>query len=246
MQLKLTVEYDGSDFAGWQVQPRGQRTVQAELERALGVVLRSAVRVRGAGRTDAGVHAMGQVAACRVDPVPADLDRFRTSVNGVLARDVAVRRVELVDDGFDPRRHARRRRYAYRIWNDPVRSPLWSTRSWHVRRALDVAAMSDAARRLMGRHDLESFRGADPNPPATTVRDVFESRVDAAGALLEYTIEATAFLKHMVRNIVGTLVEVGLGERASGEIDALLAACDRRLAAATAPPHGLVLMAVSY
>lgn len=246
MQLKFTLEYDGGAFEGWQIQARGARTVQGELERALAIVLREPVRLRGAGRTDAGVHATGQVASCPVASPPSDLGVLRARLNGVLARDVAVRRVELVDDAFDPRRQARRRRYAYRVWNDPVRSPLWSRHSWHVAAPLDHSAMRDAANRLIGRHDLESFRGADPDVPRSTVREIFESRLDGDGPLVVYVIEATAFLKHMVRNVVGTLVDVGRGFRAPDSMAALLAARDRRLAAPTAPPHGLVLESVEY
>jgi tRNA pseudouridine38-40 synthase len=246
MQLKLTLEYDGGAFEGWQRQPRGHRTVQGEVERALGVVLRGSVRVRGAGRTDAGVHAAGQVATCPVADVPVDLGRFRASLNGVLSRDVAVRRVEVVDDHFDPRRHARRRRYVYHVWNGPVRSPLWSRWSWHVATSLDVPAMDAAAARLTGRRDFESFRGADPCPPASTVREVFLSRVVSDDALLRYEIEASGFLKHMVRNIVGTLVEVARGRRSTESIDELLAVRDRRRGAPTAPARGLVLTGVEY
>lgn len=246
MQLKLTLEYDGTAFEGWQVQPDGRRTVQGEIERALGVVLRIPVRVRGAGRTDAGVHATGQVATCPLAAPLVDLARLRASVNGVLSHDVAVRRIELVDDAFDPRRQARRRRYVYRVWNEAVRSPLWGRLSWHVAHPLDVSAMADAAGRLVGRHDLESFRGADPVPPATTVREIFVSRIASEDGLVVYTIEATAFLKHMVRNVVGTLVEVGRGVRRPDAMCELLAARDRRLAAPTAPARGLVLVAVEY
>jgi tRNA pseudouridine38-40 synthase len=246
MQLKLTLEYDGGGFEGWQLQPSGHRTVQGEVERALGIVLRVPTRVRGAGRTDAGVHATGQVASCPVADVPSDLGRFRASMNGVLSRDVAVTRVEIVDDAFDPRRHARRRRYVYRIWTGGARTPLWHRWSWHVPGPLDVSGMRVAASRLVGRHDFESFRGADPAPPPSTVREVFVSRVVTADDMLVYEIEATAFLKHMVRNIVGTLVDVARGHRRAESIDDLLATRDRRCAAASAPARGLVLTGVDY
>jgi len=247
MQLKLTIEYDGGGFHGWQIQPDGRRTVQGEVEHALAVVLRSTVRVRGAGRTDAGVHATGQVASCMVPPgTSLDLRRLRVSLNGVLARDVAVRNVELADDAFDPRRHARRRRYRYRIWNDPVRSPFWERVSWHVPVPLDAGAMAAAAAMLLGRRDMESFRGADSDRPESTVREIFTSRVVREDAMCVYVIEATAFLKHMVRNIVGTLAAVGRGERSPSSLGPLIAARDRRLASPTAPPRGLVLEAVEY
>lgn len=246
MQLRLTVEYEGTAYQGWQLQP-GDRTVQAVLEHALATALREPVRVRGAGRTDAGVHACGQVAAVRVSRVPTDLDRLRKSLNALTPDDVAVREIAVVDDAFDPRRHARSRVYEYRILNASAPSPFWRRFAWHVPHRLDAAAMAAAARTFEGEHDFAAFRGADAEPVRSTVRRVLESRL-AVGAhgLVTYRIEATAFLKHMVRNVVGTLVEVGQGTRAPDAMPALLAGRDRTRAGATAPPHGLVLVAVRY
>ncbi len=246
MQLRLTVEYEGTRFLGWQLQPGGP-TVQGELERALAVVLREPVRVRGAGRTDAGVHARGQVAAARVSAPPADPGRLLRSLNALLPDDVAVRDVALVDDGFNPRRDARSRVYEYRILASPAQSPFWRRWSWHVPRPLDVGAMAAAALALVGEHDCAAFRGADAKEtPRSTVRRIFESTVRADPPLLVYRVEATAFLKHMVRNVVGTLVEVGLGERATGCMAELLAGRDRTRAGATAPARGLTLVEVRY
>src|SRR5262249_5041980 len=212
VQLRLTVEYEGTRFLGWQLQPGGP-TVQGELERALAIVLREPVRVRGAGRTDAGVHAMGQVAAVRITRPPADLGRLLRSLNGVLPRDVAVREVALADAAFDPRRHARSRVYEYRILNAPAPSPFWRAWAWHIARPLDTGAMDAGAGCLVGEHDVAAFRCADAKEtPRSTVRLVHESRISRDGPLLVYRVEASAFLKHMVRTIVGTLVEVGLGE----------------------------------
>jgi tRNA pseudouridine38-40 synthase len=209
-------------------------------------VLRERVRVRAAGRTDAGVHAAGQVVAMAVHGIPDDLGRLRDSVNALLPDDVVVTHVELADDAFDPRRQASSRVYEYRIWNVATPSPFWRRYAWHVRDALDREAMDAAAGHLIGRRDLESFRGSDPEPVRSTVRNVLESRVRRDGPLLIYRIEATAFLKHTVRNIIGTLVEVGRAVRPAESIPALLAARDRRQAAATAPACGLVLVAVRY
>jgi tRNA pseudouridine38-40 synthase len=221
--------------------------VQGELERALGIVLRAPVRVSGAGRTDAGVHATGQVAAATVPSPPLDLRRLLRSVNALLPEDVAVRDVQSVDDAFDPRRHARSRVYEYRILNAPAPSPFWRRWAWQVARPLDGEAMDAAARCLVGEHDLAAFRAADAKEtPRTTVRRVLESRVGHEPPLLVYRVEATAFLKHMVRNIVGTLVEVGLGERPSAALRDVLASRDRARAGATAPPHGLMLVEVRY
>ena len=245
MQLRLVVEYEGGAYQGWQLQPGGP-TVQGVLEQALATALREPVRARAAGRTDAGVHAKGQVVAARVSRAPADLERLRRGLNALTPDDVAIREIALVDDAFDPRRDARSRVYEYRILNAPAPSPFWRRFAWHVMRPLDVAAMEAAARRLEGEHDFAAFRAADAEPVRSTVRRVVESRIQRQDMLLVYRIEATAFLKHMVRNIIGTLVEVGLGERPPETIAALIVGRDRTQAGATAPPHGLVLVAVRY
>ena len=245
MQLRLTVEYEGTAYHGWQVQAGGP-TVQEVLERALSTVLREPVRVRGDGRTDAGVHACGQVAAVRVSRIPPDLERLRLSLNALTPDDIAIRDVALADDTFDPRRDARSRLYEYRIWNGPVPSPFWRRQAWHVPLALDVAAMAAGAATLEGEHDFAAFRGADPAPQRSTVRRVLESALRAEGPLLVYRVEATGFLKHMVRNVIGTLVPIGRGERPPSSMRAVLESRDRTQAGPTAPPHGLVLVAVRY
>jgi tRNA pseudouridine38-40 synthase len=245
VQLRLVVEYEGTGYLGWQLQPGGP-TVQAVLEKALATALREPVRVRGAGRTDAGVHASGQVATAPVTRVPEDLGRLLKSLNALTPDDVAIREVAVVDDAFDPRRHARSRVYEYRLLNAPVPSPFWRRWAWHVPRPLEVPAMASAAEALLGEHDFMAFCAADTVPVKSTVRRVFESRPTADGPLVTYRIEATAFLKHMVRNIVGTLVEVGWGERPVDAVATLLAGRDRSKAGATAPAHGLTLVAVRY
>src|SRR5262245_5250912 len=245
MQLRLVVEYEGTAYQGWQIQPGGP-TVQEVLERALATVLRETVRVRGAGRTDAGVHACGQVAAVRVARVPDDLVRLQRSLNALTPDDVAVREIAIVDDAFDPRRHARSRVYEYRLLTAAAPSPFWRRYAWHVPRPLDLGAMDEAAGLLLGEHDFAAFRAADAEPVRSTVRRVFESRLVCDGALVVYRIEATAFLKHMVRNLVGTLVEVGWGERPAAAMRTLLLGRDRTAAGPTAPAHGLTLVAVRY
>jgi tRNA pseudouridine38-40 synthase len=245
VQLRLVVEYEGTAYRGWQVQPNGT-TLQAILERALATALREPVRVRGAGRTDAGVHACGQVASARVTRVPDDLDRLCRSLNALTPDDVAVREVAVVDDDFDPRRSARSRVYEYRLWNAGAPSPFWRRWAWHVPQTLDVPAMASAVEVLLGQHDFAAFRAADADPVRSTVRRVIESRLVDERPMLTYRIEASGFLKHMVRNIVGTLVEVGRGERLPEAMGAVLAGRDRTRAGATAPAHGLVLVAVRY
>jgi len=245
MQLRLVVQYDGTAFEGWQLQPSGP-TIQGELERALGVALREPVRVRGAGRTDAGVHASGQVAAVRVASLPPDLGRLRTSVNALLPDAIVVTAIEPADDAFDPRRHARRRCYEYRIWTAPAPSPFWRRYAWHLWGPLDVDAMTAAAVVVAGEHDFRAFCASDAEPVRSTVRHVYESRFEARDELLVYRIEANAFLKHMVRNLMGTLVEIGRGQRPVDSMAALLAGGARSDAGATAPPHGLLLKIVRY
>lgn len=242
MQYRLIVEYDGTDFHGWQVQP-GARTVQATLETAIERLLGQPARAAAAGRTDAGVHASGQVVCFQSDRSfePGTLCR---ALNALTPVDLSVRAADIVADDFDPRRSARRRRYVYRLWNRREPSPFWRRYAWHVPWQLDDDAMRRAGQQLIGEHDFSTFRGAgcDALHP---VRRVLRSELERRGALLLYTIEAHAFLRHMVRNIVGTLVEIGSARR-DPDLASLLAARNRTLAAATAPALGLCLTEVSY
>jgi tRNA pseudouridine38-40 synthase len=243
MRFKLTVEYDGTDYHGWQIQPAGP-TIQGVLEAAIQQMLGEPVRVAAAGRTDAGVHAAGQVVSFTLqrEALP---DTLLRGLNALTPRDVTISAAEVVADDFDPRRAARSRVYVYRIWNVRWPSPFWRRYTWHVPWPLDIASMQQGAAALVGEHDFSAFRaaGCDAQHP---VRRVLRSEIEAAGSLLTYTIEATAFLRHMVRNIVGTLVEVGAGSRAAAEIPALLAARDRTAAGPTAPACGLCLTRVTY
>lgn len=242
MRYRLVVEYDGTDFHGWQLQP-GVRTVQGEIEAAVERVFGVPARVAAAGRTDAGVHAAGQVVAFSSQRV-MDPQSVRRAINANTGEDLAVREAAWVDDDFDPRRHAAGRRYLYRIWNRSEPSPFWRRYAWFVPRRLDLAAMQDAVAQLLGQHDFTSFRGAGCDAEHAR-RRVDRSSLSRDGALLIYEIEATAFLRHMVRNIIGTLVEIGLGQR-EADLVALLAARDRTRAGATAPARGLCLVEVRY
>jgi tRNA pseudouridine38-40 synthase len=244
MHVKLTVEYEGTAYHGWQIQPNGP-TIQAALEEAAARMFGVRSRMAAAGRTDAGVHAVGQVVCFHLDRPDCDLEEVRRGLDALTPDDIVVRRAELVAEDFDPRRSARSRTYEYRIWNALVPTVVWRRFAWHVRKPLNLPAMSAAAAALLGERDFSSFQAADcdaDNP----VRRVLRSEIERSAALLTYTITATAFLRHMVRNIVGTLVEVGLGERTPEEFAALIAACDRTLAGPTAPPKGLCLVAVEY
>jgi tRNA pseudouridine38-40 synthase len=242
--VKLVLEYDGTGYVGWQVQPNGP-SVQAEVERALAALHKAPRRATAAGRTDAGVHALGQVVSF-AEERPLPLSAYVKGMNALLPADVAVREDEVLADGFDARRDARGKRYRYRIQNLPTRAPLSRRFSWQVFRPLDVEAMRAAAPALLGRHDFSAFQASDCESHHA-VREL--RRLDVSGqpgGEIEVVAEATAFVKHMVRNIVGTLVEVGLGARAPASLAEVLASGDRSRAGPTAPPQGLCLEQVFY
>ncbi len=242
--VKLTLEYDGTRYVGWQVQPNGP-SIQAEIERALEALHKTFRRVTAAGRTDAGVHARAQVISFPEDR-PLPLSAYVKGMNALLPHDVAVRAASIEPDGFDARRSARGKRYRYAIENLETRAPLTRLHAWQLFGRLDVAPMREAARHLVGRHDFAAFQAADC-ACEHAVRDVRRLEVlGEPGARIEVVVEATAFVKHMVRNLVGTLVEVGQGKRDAASIPELLASRDRTKAGRTAPPQGLFLDEVFY
>ena len=243
--FRLTLEYDGTDFAGWQSQKQGERTVQDTLAAALAEIAGQPVRVLGAGRTDAGVHAEGQVAAAAFE-TRLDGETLARALNAKLTADLKVVAAALASDGFDPRREAKGKLYRYALWNGRAPSPLRRRLSHHVREPLDVMAMASAAAALVGRHDFASFRAVG-SPLASTTRTLMRAAVEGeARGQIRFELLGDGFLRHMVRNIVGTLLEVGLGRRASGSLPALLAARDRSAAGPTAPACGLTLVRVDY
>ncbi len=242
--VKLTLEYDGTRYVGWQVQPNGP-SVQAEVERALSELHKAPRRVVAAGRTDAGVHARGQVASFPEER-PLPLSAYVKGMNALLPDDVAVRAATIEADGFDARRSARGKRYRYTIERIGTRAPLTRRTAWQLFSPLDAEAMRAAATHLVGRHDFAAFQAADC-ASEHAVREIRRlDLVPGDAGRLDVVVEATAFVKHMVRNIVGTLVEVGQGKRDPASIPALLASRDRTRAGRTAPPQGLCLEEVFY
>jgi tRNA pseudouridine38-40 synthase len=243
VKVKLTIEYDGTHYHGWQLQPNGE-TIQAALERALSTFLGQRTRIVGSGRTDAGVHALGQVAHFSCDK-KIDLYRLQRGLNALTPVDICIRNAEVVADTFDARRDASSRLYQYRIWNSPWPSVFQRRTSWHIHEPLELAPMRQAIIALEGEVDFSSFQAAGCDA-AHAVRRVYRNELTQQGNLIVYSIEATAFLRHMVRNIVGTLVEVGHGQRSPESFAALVKARDRTQAGITAPAHGLFLMEVKY
>jgi tRNA pseudouridine38-40 synthase len=249
MNFKLSIQYDGTDFHGWQVQI-GQRTVQGELQRVLSLLENAEVHVAGSGRTDAGVHAEGQVATVKLTKQFTP-EKLRNAINGNLWRDVRILNVEKVDDDFHARFSARGKTYVYRVMNAPVISPFWARYAHHEARFLDVGRMNEAARLFLGRHDWTAFSSAqsDSEDKVRTITEfTVESHWDnrAKGALIEFRITGEGFLRYMVRSIAGTLLEVGRGEKDFDTIQTAIVSRDRNLAGATAPAHGLTLLKVFY
>ncbi|MEE3329173.1 MAG: tRNA pseudouridine(38-40) synthase TruA [Myxococcota bacterium] len=239
------LEYQGEAFEGWQIQAQGSRTVQGCLQEALFTLTREPVVPRGSGRTDAGVHAEGQVASfvLQADWEGAKLQR---ALNGLLPADLGVRQVAHVAEGFDALRDATGKAYRYRLWNRRARSPLRAARFVHVPNPLDLEAMREAASLLTGKQDFQAFQAAGSDVK-TTVRDLHELTLTGEpGGEIEILARGNGFLRHMVRNLVGTLLEVGAERRPASSMTNLLAQRDRAAAGPTAPAHGLTLERVFY
>jgi tRNA pseudouridine38-40 synthase len=246
-RCKLVVAYDGTEFRGYAAQP-DVRTVEGVLQEALEKVLRrQAAGLTCAGRTDAGVHAWGQVVSFEADTDAAVVpDRLQASLNGMLGPEVVVRSAELVDPGFDARRSARWRTYTYAVVNRPVPDPFLARYAWWVPEPIDLPALRLGADPFVGEHDFAAFcrKGAEGS---TTTRRVLASRwVAAEDGVLRYEITATAFCWQMVRSLVGTLVDVGVGRIRPGDLLRIIRSRDRAAAGRLAPPHGLCLWEVGY
>jgi tRNA pseudouridine38-40 synthase len=250
--LRVTIAYDGTDFAGWQRQAT-ERTVQATIEDALVPIEGERVVITGAGRTDAGVHAAGQVASFSLKSA-IDIINLQRALNATLPDDIRIVRVEEVPAAFNARFDARRKTYHYSLWLGGVLPPQFRHYVWHIPQRLDMDAMNAAAGSLLGTHDFAAFQ-ATGSDVQTTVRELVLSRIvnvspsatiSGEGELVRYEVTGNGFLRHMVRNIVGTLVEVGTGRWPAPCVADILASHDRTLAGPTAPASGLFLMRVDY
>lgn len=242
---KLTVAYDGSSFSGWQVQPNGV-SIQEKLEHALFLILKEKVHVTGSGRTDAGVHAAAQIANFKTDR-PFDLNRALYSLNGILPPEIRVLDLSSAPPSFHARFSAKGKCYTYRLTLGPVQPPHWRHFSWHIPWKIDLPSMERAASYLIGEHNFSAFTNESVSKDAKDlVRNL--QRIDFVpwefGTVIEF--EGNGFLYKMVRNIVGTLVEVGSSKRKPEEIEAILASQDRKKAGQAAPPLGLFLSRVIY
>lgn len=243
--IKLILEYDGTNYHGWQSQaPGGGPTIQGTLENALKSLCNEELRTQSSGRTDAGVHALGHVANFRTSStIPSQA--WAPALNHLLPPDVRVLASEEVRSDFHARYSALGKTYKYRILNRRSPTALYRNYAWHVNMSLNIARMRKAMVLLMGRHDFSAFRGAGCSAK-TPVRTITSAMIRKAGEFIELYIEADAFLQYMVRNITGTLVEVGLGRFGPDDVLDMLKARDRKLTGRTAPPHGLYLVRVDY
>jgi tRNA pseudouridine38-40 synthase len=236
------IGYDGTDFLGFQIQARG-RTIQGEFEQALNQVTQTHIRIDGAGRTDAGVHAIGQVVAFNAS-WQHRLEDLQRALNATLPEDIVVSSLKIVDATFHPRFSALSRSYRYTIVNQSWPNVLYRRYAYLVKKELDLAAMNKASRLLLGEHNFASF--GKPPQGKKTVRVVTEAEWSTYNEFLTFNITANAFLYRMVRNLVGTLVEVGLGKLSVDEFKRIMEGLDLARSAAPAPPHGLCLVRVTY
>jgi tRNA pseudouridine38-40 synthase len=241
--IKLIIEYEGTRYAGWQVQPNGL-SVQEVVEEALARILGERVRVFSSGRTDAGVHARGMAAAFQTEKT-IPLSAFSDGLNSLLPQDIAVRTANEAPYGFNPRGDAKGKHYRYTIHNSSRRSPLSRLYVWRIGHQLDLKAMDQASRHFVGEKDFSAFRASNCSAK-TTIRRVDSLDMTRDGDLIVIDVRGSGFLKNMVRIIVGTLVSVGRGRISPDDIPVIFASGDRRLAGSTAPPQGLCLMEVFY
>jgi len=242
--IKLLIEYDGTNYQGWQVQPKGP-TIQGVLEEKIGLLTGEPVQLFGSGRTDSGAHALGQVAHFKTQN-RMDIRTIQRALNSLLPHDIVIQKVEEVDEGFHARKHSKSKVYEYRILNRNLRSAFHRGYVWYIPQKLNLTEMKKATQSLIGEHDFSSFRSVG-TPTRTAVRRVIRAEWKRGrDGLIHFEIEANGFLKQMVRAIIGTLVEIGKGRMKATEIRKILNSKDRKKAGPTAPAQGLFLKEVKY
>ena len=243
--IRLTIEYDGTNYCGWQVQKRSQKkSIQGTIEKALQKILQEKIRIIGSGRTDAGVHAQAQVANFKTNSDTA-LDKLQKGLNALLPDDIAVTKIKEVHPDFHSRFAAKSKVYRYSILNRPYRSALLRGKVYFCPYPLDVRLMQEESRILLGKHNFKAFQAADKKA-ANSVRTIKKLQVKRDNDLIYIDIEADSFLYNMARNIIGTLLEIGRGKLPKGSLGRILVARDRRLAGPTVPSKGLCLLEVKY
>lgn len=241
--IKMTLMYDGTDYCGWQRQPK-RKSIQGEVERALSVFTREPVCVIGASRTDAGVHAAGYVCSFQT-ACDASLRDFSYGMNGILPRDIRVKEMEAVPDRFHARYDAQWKTYVYTIDNSAYRDPFWRRYAWHFRYPLNVDTMRRAAADYIGTHDFSAFMSSGGEAKDFT-RTIYHTALEQQGHLLHFSVTGNGFLYNMVRIMAGTLVSIGNGRLPAEELPAVIASGERKRAGITAPPEGLCLKEIGY
>jgi len=250
-RVRMTIAYAGTGYSGFSVQPGGLKTVAGALSEALGKVIKHPVRFTVAGRTDAGVHAWGNVvhfdSPLEADALAGDFERIQRALNKMLRPRIVVRDIGLAAEGFNARFSATARRYRYTVMNRAVPDPFLHATTWLVASPLDLRAMQLGCDPLLGQHDFSSFCRKPIGASGSNIRRVGDARwIDLGDGLLRFDIESSSFCQQMVRSIVGTLVDVGLGRKRAGDVSWILRSLDRVEAASPAPPHGLCLWEVVY
>jgi tRNA pseudouridine38-40 synthase len=241
--FKMTIAYDGTAYCGWQRQVESVITVQSVVEKAIGEIVSQPVIVRGASRTDAGVHAEGQVALIQID-TQMEPERLRRAINSRLPEDVLIVSLEIAPEGFDVR-WANRKRYRYLIWSGPERTIFYRNYVYQYYHKLQLEPMQAACKLFEGTHDFEAFRGRNKDDKPT-VRKIFKCGIHQRGPLLIFAVEGNGFLYHMVRTMVGTILEVGRGYFPPEHVTDIIASKDRNLAGTVVPAEGLCLQWIQY
>jgi len=242
--FKIIIEYDGTNFHGWQRQ-KNERSVQEEIEKVLKTITTEKITLTGSGRTDAGVHAMGQVAHFKCN-TKLSTEKLMKGLNSLLPKDIVILSCAEADQDFHARFNVKSKVYNYQILNQPIPSAIHRQYVWHIAKKLDVSVMRDAIPHIQGKHDFSAFEGSG-SPRSHSTRNIIRAEItNCKESLLVIELEADGFLKFMVRNIVGTLVDVGLGKLSPEGFKEILLSKDRNLASPTAPPQGLFLVQVKY